>query len=74
MSVGLSSSCCLTALDCRIVALLANMIVLSPYATQDLATMARHHAVYDHVGLAELAEQTTTSTFIGLPIVVRIIF
>ena len=48
--------------DCRIVAVLANMIVLSPCATQDLPIMARHHAAYDHVGLAELAEQTTTST------------
>ena len=50
------------AIDCRIVAVLANMIVLSPYATQDLPIMVRHHAAYDHVGLAELAEQTTTET------------
>ena len=49
-------------IDYRTVAVLANMIVLSPYATQDLPIMVRHHAAYDHVGLAELADQATTST------------
>ena len=46
-------------IDCRIVAVLANMIVLSPYATQDLATMARHHVAYDHsvVALQILGER-----------------
>ena len=38
------------------------MIVVSPYAAQDLATMARHNVAYHHASLVELAEQTTTST------------